>query len=68
VAELLKGLAENDKYCQKQDGEQQGDQQNVHFLLHAIRLHENTQSMSLLGAKRTSVFAAHMSAFDPKRT
>jgi hypothetical protein len=37
---------------------------NAHFLLHAIRLHENTQSMSLFGAKRTSVFAAHMSAFD----
>src|SRR5215510_10039346 len=24
--------------------------------------------MSLLGAKRTSLFAAHMSAYDPKRT
>src|SRR6516225_392020 len=27
-----------------------------------------TQSMSLLGAKRTSLVAPHMSAFDPKRT
>src|SRR5262245_37259707 len=27
-----------------------------------------TQSMSLLGVKRTSLFAAHMSAYDPKRT
>jgi hypothetical protein len=27
-----------------------------------------TQSMSLLGVKRTSVFAVRTSAFDPKRT
>jgi hypothetical protein len=27
-----------------------------------------TQSMSLLGVKRTWLVAAHMSAFDPKRT
>jgi hypothetical protein len=28
----------------------------------------NTLLRSLLGAKRTSLFAAHMSAYDPKRT
>jgi hypothetical protein len=28
----------------------------------------SAQSVSLLGVKRTCVFAAHMSAFDPKRT
>ncbi|MGC2686044.1 MAG: hypothetical protein WA375_00335, partial [Pseudolabrys sp.] len=29
---------------------------------------EKTQSMSLLGVKRTWIDAPHMSAFDPKRT
>src|SRR5512132_3886690 len=32
------------------------------------RPHENTQSMSLMGVKRTCPIAVHMSAFDPKRT
>jgi hypothetical protein len=29
---------------------------------------ENPLSRSLLGIKRTSLFAAHMCAYDPKRT
>jgi len=29
---------------------------------------QKTQSMSLLGVKRTCRFALHMSAYDPKRT
>jgi hypothetical protein len=33
-----------------------------------LALSENTQSMSLLGVKRTCPVALHMSAFDPKRT
>jgi hypothetical protein len=33
-----------------------------------ITLCGNTLLRSLLGAKRTSLFAAHMSAFDPKQT
>jgi hypothetical protein len=46
------------------------------FGLKAIQIREQrddiaairTQSMSLLGVKRTCPFALHMSAFDPKRT
>src|SRR5262249_40877085 len=37
-------------------------------LLAQSRHPEKTQSMSLLGVKRTCRFALHMSAFDPKRT